>query len=323
MQFQEELIHMNMYHRQGVLNYQSSPLPSSSSSSSSKISPAILFIIVIIAALFFISGLLHLLIRFLTKSPSPSHPNRNMTASGSDTLQRQLQQLFHLHDTGLEQAFIDALPIFEYKEIVGLQEHFECAVCLCEFMDVDKLRLLPICGHAFHMSCIDTWLQSNSTCPLCRGAILSPGFSIENPIFYFNDFMEEDSDVNRLSNGQIRVETEEMEVEKGGFPVRLGKFQKLYESGEELGEEIGSSKLDARRCYSMGSYQYVIDNTDLKVSLSQSQDQELAQTAMAAADNNMEGKKISIGTRTDSYSVSKIWLWSKKGKFGSSSEACA
>ncbi|KAG5624367.1 hypothetical protein H5410_009585 [Solanum commersonii] len=37
-------------------------------------------------------------------------------------------------------------------------------------------------------------------------------------------------------------------------------------------------------------------------------------------DEENEGKKIGIGTKTDSYSISKIWLWSKRGKFASSSD---
>ncbi|KAF3329683.1 E3 ubiquitin-protein ligase, ATL family [Carex littledalei] len=119
-------------------------------SPSSKISPAVLFIIVILAVIFFISGLLHLLVRFIIKkqpqnSSSISNQNQQTEISGSEALQRQLQQLFHLHDSGLDQAFIDALPVFLYKEIVGAKEPFDCAVCLCEFSDEEKLRLLPPC----------------------------------------------------------------------------------------------------------------------------------------------------------------------------------
>ncbi|XVF16462.1 hypothetical protein REPUB_Repub10bG0032800 [Reevesia pubescens] len=95
----------------------SNPSPSSSGT---RISPAVLFIIVILAVLFFISGLLHLLVRFLIKHPSSStstspQSNRYPEMSTSDALQRQLQQLFHLHDSGLDQAFIDALPVFQYR----------------------------------------------------------------------------------------------------------------------------------------------------------------------------------------------------------------
>jgi len=28
--------------------------------------------------------------------------------------------------------------------------------------------VLPQCGHGFHVSCIDTWLGSHSSCPSCR-----------------------------------------------------------------------------------------------------------------------------------------------------------
>ncbi|KAK4426160.1 RING-H2 finger protein ATL46 [Sesamum alatum] len=312
-------------------NFPQESSPSSPSSSGTRISPAVLFIIVILAVLFFISGLLHLLVRFLTKNPSPSQANRNLGVSTSDALQRQLQQLFHLHDSGLDQAFIDALPVFSYKEIVGPKEPFDCAVCLCEFSESDQLRLLPMCSHAFHMSCIDTWLLSNSTCPLCRGTLFNPGFSMENPVFDYDDFRDEDGCTgygdNVVSNAQKRVEIEEVATEKGVFPVRLGKFRKLNGTDEEAGDDTGSSKLDARRCYSMGSYQYVVGDANLRVALSQDQtsrDLNLAngtEQACNPADGIAEGKRICNGTKTDSYSVSKIWLWSKKEKFASSSDA--
>ncbi|PIM99493.1 hypothetical protein CDL12_28013 [Handroanthus impetiginosus] len=302
------------------------PKESSPSPSGTRISPAVLFIIVILAVLFFISGLLHLLVRFLTKSQSSSQSTRNLEASTSDALQRQLQQLFHLHDSGLDQAFIDALPLFSYKEILGPEEPFDCAVCLCEFSETDQLRLLPLCGHAFHMNCIDTWLLSNSTCPLCRGTLFNPGFSIENPIFDYDD--EEgcqDHGENGLTNTQKGVEIEEVEIEKGIFPVRLGKFRKLYGVKGEVGDESGTSKLDARRCYSMGSYQYVVGDVNLRVALNKDRtNREMNHVTKEVfgnqANENKDGKRISIGAKNDSYSVSKIWLWSKKGKFASSSE---
>ncbi|XAR71186.1 hypothetical protein NMG60_11028337 [Bertholletia excelsa] len=306
--------------------------PSSSSSSGSKISPAVLFIIVILAVLFFVSGVLHLLVRFLMKHPSSSTQSNNQypEVSSSDALQRQLQQLFHLHDSGLDQAFIDALPVFTYKEMVGAKEPFDCAVCLCEFSGNDKLRLLPLCSHAFHINCIDTWLLSNSTCPLCRGTLFSPGFSIENPIFDFDDLREDDGYFNNreteLVSGQKVVEIEEIVGKKGVFPVRLGKFRKLDDGGGEKDVgETSSSSLDARRCYSMGSYQYVVGETELRVALSHNRDQRLTRglqnnSSNPTGDGDAEGKKICIGSKMDSYSVSKIWLWSKKGKFASSSE---
>ncbi|KAK1432804.1 hypothetical protein QVD17_09705 [Tagetes erecta] len=296
-----------------------------SSSSGTKISPTVLFIIVILAVLFFISGLLHLLFRFLTKhnSSSNSHrSNRFPDGSPSAALQRQLQQLFNLHDSGLDQTFIDALPVFMYKA-VGANEPFDCAVCLCEFSENDKLRLLPTCSHAFHINCIDTWLLSNSTCPLCRNTLFDPGFSKDNPIFDYDDPREADD--NGISAGVKTVETEQTQVEKGVISVRLGKFRKTSEGESENGGETSSSNLDARRCYSMGSYEYVVGDTNLRVPLIHLRDLQDAKFEKNVEriedhthDEDIEGKKINIGAKTDSLSVSKIWLWSKKRKFASS-----
>lgn len=43
-----------------------------------------------------------------------------------------------------------------------------CTVCLSEYHEEDTLRILPLCGHSFHATCIDIWLQQHSTCPVCR-----------------------------------------------------------------------------------------------------------------------------------------------------------
>ncbi|XP_019185211.1 PREDICTED: RING-H2 finger protein ATL46 [Ipomoea nil] len=317
------------FQRDAIFKYPPPPPSPSSSPSGNKINPAVLFIIVIVAVLFFVSGLLHLLVRFLVKNPSSVRSGRNPEVpSADDALQRQLQQLFHLHDSGVDQAFIDALPVFIYREIVGgSKEPFDCAVCLSEFVEKDKLRLLPMCGHAFHINCIDTWLLTNSTCPLCRGTLFNPGFSVENPMFDHDEPLEDprSGDNNNDTSAQKAVDLDEIVVQKGTFPVRLGKFRKLN-NGEEAEEDDGeasSSALDARRCYSMGSYQYVVGDTKLRVALNNLGNGRDVEKLVKPRDNNQdtvdgEGKRLSIGTKTDSFSISKIWLWSKKGKFGSS-----
>ncbi|KAK7395701.1 hypothetical protein VNO78_16267 [Psophocarpus tetragonolobus] len=302
--------------------------PMSSSYGAGRISPAVVFTIVVLAVLFFISGMLHLLVRFLMKNPSSSiQSNRHQEVETSDdALQRQLQQLFHLHDSGLDQAFIDALPVFQYKEIKGLKEPFDCAVCLCEFSEKDNLRLLPMCSHAFHISCIDTWLLSNSTCPLCRGTLFSPGFSVENSMYGFDDLRDDEgcpcNGENEFTTRQKKmVEIEETVVEKGVFPVRLGKFRRLdVEEVEAGGGETSSSNLDARRCYSMGSYQYVLGNSNLRITLSHDHANGTENIEKPSLQGDIEGKKITSVCKGESYSVSKIWQWSKKGKFSVSSD---
>ncbi|XP_010687706.2 RING-H2 finger protein ATL13 [Beta vulgaris subsp. vulgaris] len=277
-------------------------LESASLNLENKISPSIILIIIILAIIFFVSGLLHLLVRFLLR-PNQRDPDEfldNVTA-----LQGQLQQLFHLHDAGVDQSYIDTLPIFQYKTIIGLKDPFDCAVCLCEFEGDDKLRLLPKCSHAFHVDCIDTWLLSHSTCPLCRASLLqeinsqNQGFSpivcvLESGSMEASRELErENRDPGSGSNrhqgegefGSNRIDfrprkstdnmQEVVKKEDKIVTVKLGKFKNV-EGGEGSSEititnnsnnnnqNNGSSSnnnLGSRRCYSMGSFAYVMDET--------------------------------------------------------------
>ncbi|XP_076885267.1 RING-H2 finger protein ATL52-like [Bidens hawaiensis] len=43
-----------------------------------------------------------------------------------------------------------------------------CVVCLGEFEENEEVRIMPECAHVFHVSCIDMWLFSHDSCPLCR-----------------------------------------------------------------------------------------------------------------------------------------------------------
>lgn len=284
-------------------SYSSSSLRSSGFNLNNKVSPSILLIIIILAIIFFVSGLLHLLVRFLLR-PTTRDPDEmdNVTA-----LQGQLQQLFHLHDAGVDQSFIDTLPVFNYKAIIGVKSPFDCAVCLSEFEAEDKLRLLPKCSHAFHMECIDTWLLSHSTCPLCRASLL-PDFSSNpscSPIVLVLESGSESSreivsdreiglgtnlmnSVGRVNSHlsahcdeefrqplaladlfrkscEIQEKEEENKVVSGEkiVQVKLGKFRNVDGGG---GEGSSDNNVDERRCFSMGSFAYIMDeNTSLQV----------------------------------------------------------
>ncbi|XP_030466839.2 RING-H2 finger protein ATL8-like [Syzygium oleosum] len=71
---------------------------------------------------------------------------------------------------GLKKKALQSLP----KVVYGLEGAgaarfpVECAICLGEFSEGDEVRLLPQCGHGFHVGCIDPWLASHSSCPSCR-----------------------------------------------------------------------------------------------------------------------------------------------------------
>lgn len=62
-----------------------------------------------------------------------------------------------------DQAILDDLEIQKTAEI---DEGENCVICMSE-NPCDGHVALP-CGHSFHYPCISSWLQSQSTCPVCR-----------------------------------------------------------------------------------------------------------------------------------------------------------
>ncbi|KAI3446637.1 hypothetical protein Pfo_029555 [Paulownia fortunei] len=71
-------------------------------------------------------------------------------------------------NSGINRKVIESLPMFRFSSLRGQKDGLECAVCLNKFEADEVLRLLPKCKHAFHVECVDTWLDAHSTCPLCR-----------------------------------------------------------------------------------------------------------------------------------------------------------
>lgn len=65
-----------------------------------------------------------------------------------------------------------------------------CAICIEDYADGDKLRLLP-CSHAYHCKCIDPWLLDNRrTCPICKRKVQLPGMDPDSD-------SESDTDMGR------------------------------------------------------------------------------------------------------------------------------
>ncbi|XP_031175235.1 E3 ubiquitin-protein ligase RLIM isoform X2 [Sander lucioperca] len=69
---------------------------------------------------------------------------------------------------GLTKEQIDNLSMRNFGETDALKT---CSVCITEYAEGNKLRKLP-CSHEYHVHCIDRWLSENSTCPICRRAVL-------------------------------------------------------------------------------------------------------------------------------------------------------
>ncbi|GER35204.1 RING/U-box superfamily protein [Striga asiatica] len=76
---------------------------------------------------------------------------------------------------GLHPSAVNALPTFVYESKGNEPMQLECVVCLSDLEDGEMGRVMPDCRHCFHVECIDMWLQSHSSCPLCRTRVKARG----------------------------------------------------------------------------------------------------------------------------------------------------
>ncbi|KAF8406064.1 hypothetical protein HHK36_008144 [Tetracentron sinense] len=133
-----------------------------------KFNPSLAIIIVILVSVVFFMAFFSIYIRQCTDSRNGGTFRRAVGLSRRGVGVR-----------GLDPAVIETFPTFVYSVVKGLKigkGALECAVCLNEFEDHETLRLLPKCDHVFHPDCIDAWLGSHTTCPVCRANLVpQPG----------------------------------------------------------------------------------------------------------------------------------------------------
>lgn len=87
---------------------------------------------------------------------------------------------------GLDADAINGLPVTLYSPARSAGEkgnsggegeqaavEAECSICISALVAGDKVKALPPCGHCFHPDCVDAWLRSHPSCPLCRTLLLT------------------------------------------------------------------------------------------------------------------------------------------------------
>jgi len=121
------------------------------------------FVVLVFVVLLVI--LLHVYAKWIWRQPA--RLSRRRTDSRRRRFHFTGQEPARLWNVGLDSAMLEILPMFLYKP-QNFADGLDCAVCLCEFKENEKGRLLPNCRHTFHVECIDMWFRSHSTCPVCR-----------------------------------------------------------------------------------------------------------------------------------------------------------
>ncbi|KAJ0015022.1 hypothetical protein Pint_20846 [Pistacia integerrima] len=141
------------------------PPPPLQDDSGTDFSPVIIALIGILASAFILLSYYAIISKFFRRR----RHGGNATALNDHMINNETSH--QAANIGLDEGFIKSITVCKYKRGEGLVEGTDCSVCLSEFQEDENLRLLPKCNHAFHLPCIDTWLKSHSSCPLCRANI--------------------------------------------------------------------------------------------------------------------------------------------------------
>ncbi|KAG9444871.1 hypothetical protein H6P81_016211 [Aristolochia fimbriata] len=125
----------------------------------------------------FLLVLAYLIIRFCLEKHLPALPRfRQETAEAPPPPNSRRQE-------DVANSTLEMIPAYKYsKRVLPLDgTETSCAVCLSEFKEGEEVLDLPHCAHFFHAPCIDTWLSSHSTCPICRTSSLTAQIATRPP----------------------------------------------------------------------------------------------------------------------------------------------
>ncbi|KOM45236.1 hypothetical protein LR48_Vigan06g054200 [Vigna angularis] len=98
------------------------------------------------------------------------------SSSESQPLEVPLWIVINVTDTSMHAATQDPFPTSEepidtlLKKSTVLQTKCCCCICLDEFDLNAECYTLP-CQHFFHQKCIERWLHTSQTCPMCRQSL--------------------------------------------------------------------------------------------------------------------------------------------------------
>eukprot|EP00977_Amphora_coffeiformis_P003653 scaffold710_cov171-Amphora_coffeaeformis.AAC.22 len=87
--------------------------------------------------------------------------------------QMSYEQLLQMFGSGTEnmaagERQIRSLPSATIQDVDKLPpDSRQCSICLEDFKTGDERKIMP-CLHGFHADCVDKWLRTNGSCPICK-----------------------------------------------------------------------------------------------------------------------------------------------------------
>uniref|UniRef100_A0A1D1YC74 RING-type E3 ubiquitin transferase n=2 Tax=Anthurium amnicola TaxID=1678845 RepID=A0A1D1YC74_9ARAE len=136
-----------------------------------------------------------------------------------------------LSESGIKKEVREMLPVVVFKESFLIRET-QCSVCLGDYKSDEHLKRIPPCGHTFHVDCIDHWLSTHTTCPLCRVSLIPAAKATaeaQNPASQADDFEGQPDQV-------VRAEEQTSQRDGDGHAAHQGSRTELerHSTYEEL-----------------------------------------------------------------------------------------
>ncbi|KAL5795128.1 hypothetical protein ACOSP7_003722 [Xanthoceras sorbifolium] len=231
---------------------------SHSLSSMDKFKPSIIIITLILSITVLLSISICLILRHLNRRCLRHLSNAAAASVATDSRRVSSTRRVSPENppTSSSSVVVDSLPLFSYSSVKRRSsasgDGGDCAVCLSKFEPQDQLRLLPLCCHAFHANCIDTWLEANLTCPLCRSPINAS-----------------ESDVLKAIQASSAVPGA-----NDSFRLEIGSVSRRRQAGDDQTQG---------RSYSLGSFDYVVEQ-DSDITTSQTYRRSVSDKEEFAAD---------------------------------------
>jgi hypothetical protein len=73
---------------------------------------------------------------------------------------------------GLTENQKKAIPEKVWMARSDAQEE-SCSICFDNFERRQKIKKLRRCGHEYHSTCLDKWLETEKRCPMCNEGVLN------------------------------------------------------------------------------------------------------------------------------------------------------
>ena len=88
---------------------------------------------------------------------------------GQNDLNELIERMLHYsRENPTDAAILSELPENQIDDINKLDnDKKNCVICMEDFKNGDKSTNLP-CLHMFHTNCIQSWLKTQNTCPICK-----------------------------------------------------------------------------------------------------------------------------------------------------------